>query len=168
MIHILYDTVTLSLYSLRGKMSYCQISWRLEGVGLDAIMIVVVWIWQVPLIFQSDWESLTRISRLRDWLETNLACCNCGLLYFEITDKSSSTSTWDISVLENKNCMWKTSAALNHIWKKMNKILKILKAHLLMKFVSWKLVLLMQWYHRVFLLFQEPKLLLKLAYPSRP
>ena len=54
------------LYSLSGKPSYRQISWRLEAARLDVIMICTVLKFdrhlgsaaaEVPVKFQSDWES---------------------------------------------------------------------------------------------------------------
>ena len=54
------ETATLGLYSLSGKTSYCQMSWRLEVVRLDVEMIVSLWNLSVntatkaPFKFQSD------------------------------------------------------------------------------------------------------------------
>ena len=56
---------TMSLYSLRVKTCYCQISWSLVVARLDVIMIVSFWNLPWPytaaellIKFQSDWKSL--------------------------------------------------------------------------------------------------------------
>ena len=69
-VHILQCGITgicpiLSLYSVSGKTSYRQISWRLEAARLDVEIVVSLWnltgtsaVAQVPAKFQSDWKSL--------------------------------------------------------------------------------------------------------------